>query len=119
MKWTKDRVSEADVDAFLGVIKELDQRSRNLLALMLFAVRRHDPKLCEALDELHKATPTGQGPVDKPVDGIDGSLLRRLNRICPDDECIWWERALTYAETDGDAHLHNGLAELVERRVAS
>jgi hypothetical protein len=118
-KWQKHRVTDDDVEAFLGVIKELDQRRRNLLALMLFAVSRRDRRLCDALDELYQASPSTRRPVDKPVEEIDGSLLRRLGRVCPHDERIWWERALAHAEEEGDEFMRQGLVKLIERRMAS
>ncbi|MZR13813.1 hypothetical protein GQE99_12390 [Maritimibacter sp. DP07] len=115
MKKGKAHLTVDDKEAFLDVVEQFDQESRNLLALMIFALSRHDPKLCEALDELRKTTSGARGPFE----AVEVGVLQRLRRVCPKDELKWWERALSFAQRQGNGVMYQGLVDLIERRVAS
>jgi hypothetical protein len=115
MRKSKDHVTISEKEAFLDEVDQLDPESRNLLALMVFAIWRRDSKLCDALDDLRRAV-RFKG---ESIDEIDGALRHRLGRVCPEDEHVCWERALAYAEREGDYILYQGLVDLIERRVAS
>jgi hypothetical protein len=115
MRKGKDHITADDMDAFLDVVDQLDGEDRNLLALMVFAVWRRDPKLCEALDELRLNARGAEGPIDT----IDEGLRQHLRRVCPDDEFAWWERTLAFAQRQGNGVMYQGLVDLIERRVAN
>jgi len=101
----------------LRLFHEADDSTKCVLMLLMITLARKDDALAEGLKAIgHMKRPdTEEDDIGEP----DFALVGRLRSICPEDESLWWGRALVQAYLEGDRPRKDALLNLMQRRLAS
>lgn len=100
----------------LRIFDQADDPTKCVLMLLMITLARKDDALAEGLKAVgHMKRPdTEESDIGEP----DFALVGRLRSICPEDEALWWGRALVHAYLEGDRPRKDALTDLMQRRLA-
>lgn len=101
----------------LKLFDEADDPTKCVIMLMGYALKRKDETLWKGLEAIgHMKRPSVE---EEDIGEPDFALVGRLRSICPEDEALWWGRALVHAYLEGDRPRKDTLTDLMQRRLAS
>ena len=100
----------------MTVLSKLDNENMVVLGLVAYAMIRDDDTLKDKLVAYAHMPRTD----DEDLSGaVDHELVEQVRKVCPDDEALFWGKALVHCVTRGDGAKTGELQNLMRFRVSS